>query len=105
MVEPIDYVLITAAKNEAEYIRYTLDSVLSQTIQPVQWTLVSDHCTDSTYDIIHEYKQQHPFIHLLKSDEQQQRDFSSKVFALQLAIQTMKTLKVHCVIENQGSPP
>jgi biofilm PGA synthesis N-glycosyltransferase PgaC len=50
-----DYCLISPARNEAEYIRETLDSVLSQTVLPKRWIIIDDGSTDATPQILAEY--------------------------------------------------
>ena len=49
------YVLLTAAKNEEDFIKKTIESVISQSILPVKWVIVSDASKDGTDDIIKEY--------------------------------------------------
>ena len=49
---PIDYVLITPARNEAALIEATIQSVVSQTVKPKRWVIVSDGSTDGTDEII-----------------------------------------------------
>ena len=44
------YLLITPARNEAQSIRLTLDSVVTQTAKPEGWVIVSDGSTDATDD-------------------------------------------------------
>jgi len=46
------YVLITAARNEEAYIEKTIKSVISQTILPKKWVIVSDGSTDRTDEIV-----------------------------------------------------
>ena len=38
----IKYVIITPAKNEGQYIEHTLESVVNQTVLPVEWIIVDD---------------------------------------------------------------
>jgi glycosyltransferase involved in cell wall biosynthesis len=59
------YILITAAKNEAIYIGQTIESVITQTIKPIQWVIVDDGSTDSTPEIIRNHNVLHPWISLL----------------------------------------
>jgi len=59
------YVLITAAKNEAKYIGQTIESVIRQTIKPIQWVIVDDGSSDSTAEIVRNHKVSHPWISLL----------------------------------------
>ena len=42
------YVLITPARNEAQYIELTINSVVSQTLRPIKWVIVNDGSTDNT---------------------------------------------------------
>ena len=46
------YVLITPARNEAKTIEFTLKSVVTQTILPLKWVIVSDGSTDGKDDIV-----------------------------------------------------
>src|SRR5437588_6678012 len=57
-----DYCLISPARNEAEYIRETLDSVLAQTVPPKRWIIVDDGSTDDTPKILSEYAEHHSVI-------------------------------------------
>lgn len=76
------YVLITAARNEEKYIEATIKSVLSQTILPKKWVIVSDGSTDRTDEIVLRYSAQYDFIDFHRRDVDNKADFSSKVFAL-----------------------
>jgi biofilm PGA synthesis N-glycosyltransferase PgaC len=75
------YVLVTPARNEAAYIEKTIKSVVSQTILPVKWVIVSDGSTDGTDDIVREYAVDHPWIELARMPEQRERNFAGKVHA------------------------
>ena len=54
--------MISPARNEAEYIRDTLDSVLAQTVQPKRWIIIDDGSTDDTPRILADYAARHPII-------------------------------------------
>ena len=78
------YVLVTPAKNEEAYIEKTIQAVLSQTILPQKWVIVSDGSTDRTDELVAEYAQKYDFITLLRasdSGDQSARNFGSKVSA------------------------
>lgn len=60
------YVVISPVRNEEEYIRLTLDSVVAQTLRPAQWIIVNDGSTDRTADIVREYMAAHPWICLVE---------------------------------------
>jgi glycosyltransferase involved in cell wall biosynthesis len=57
-----DYCLISPARNEAEYIAKTLDSVLAQTVLPKRWIIIDDGSVDDTPRILAEYAAKHDFI-------------------------------------------
>jgi glycosyltransferase involved in cell wall biosynthesis len=75
------YVLITPARNEAEFIELTIKSVVAQTVRPIKWIIVSDGSTDGTDDIVRRYASYHPWIELLRMQERPERHFAGKVFA------------------------
>ena len=64
----MDYVIITTAKDEAEYIRHTLESVCQQTLKPRQWIIVDDGSTDDTPEIVKEYLNRYDWITLVERD-------------------------------------
>jgi biofilm PGA synthesis N-glycosyltransferase PgaC len=76
------YVLMTAAHNEEAFIERTLLSVLSQTVRPKRWVIVSDGSTDRTDEIVESCAKQHEFITLLKLTRPPGRSFGSKGMAL-----------------------
>src|SRR5688572_5136172 len=49
------YVLISPCRDEADYMRQTLDSIVAQTVQPAKWIIVDDGSTDATPRILQEY--------------------------------------------------
>lgn len=80
------YVLITPVRNEAGTIGITIESVISQTILPREWVIVSDGSTDRTDQIVESYAAQNPFIRLLKLANRPARNFASVVFATEAGI-------------------
>jgi biofilm PGA synthesis N-glycosyltransferase PgaC len=75
------YVLITPARNEAQYIRLTLESVVAQSILPLKWVIVSDGSTDGTDEIVSEYAAKNPWIELVRMPSRVERHFAGKVHA------------------------
>jgi biofilm PGA synthesis N-glycosyltransferase PgaC len=75
------YVLITPARNEAEFIELTLKSMVSQKVRPLKWVIVSDGSTDGTDDIVKKYAVDHQWIELVRMPERQERHFAGKVHA------------------------
>jgi glycosyltransferase involved in cell wall biosynthesis len=56
------YVIISPVRDEEQYITKTLDSLIGQTIRPVEWIIVDDGSRDHTGKIIDEYAKQYPWI-------------------------------------------
>jgi glycosyltransferase involved in cell wall biosynthesis len=88
----MDYVLITAAKNEEPYIEETIKSVLAQTVLPKRWVIVSDGSTDQTDQIVAKYATYNKFIEFTRREGKNHTDFASKVHALNLGYKALKDL-------------
>jgi glycosyltransferase involved in cell wall biosynthesis len=56
------YVVISPVRDEEAYLRFTIESMIAQTIRPAEWIIVNDGSTDSTAAIIDEYAAQHSWI-------------------------------------------
>lgn len=76
------YILITAAYNEGKFIEKNILSVVNQMNMPAEWIIVNDGSTDNTEDIIKIYENQYPFIKLVSRVKEDERNFASKVFAI-----------------------
>jgi poly-beta-1,6-N-acetyl-D-glucosamine synthase len=76
------YVLVTAAYNEDRLIEQTIRSVVSQTILPAKWVIVSDGSTDRTDGIVRRYAAEHEFIQLHRISEDHARNFAAQVNAI-----------------------
>jgi len=59
------YVVISPCRNEAAYMRQTLDSVIGQSVRPAKWVIVDDGSSDATPQILREYRARHPWIEVL----------------------------------------
>jgi len=87
------YVLITPARNEAEFIELTIKSVVGQTDRPVKWVIVSDGSIDGTDEIVSRYAAEHKWIDLIRMPERAERHFCGKVHAFNAGYARMKDLK------------
>ncbi len=96
------YVLITPARNEAEFIELTIKSVVAQTIQPIKWIIVSDGSTDGTDEIVCKYAVDHPWIELLRMPERRERHFAGKVEAFKAAYSHICGLKYEAIVSLDG---
>jgi glycosyltransferase involved in cell wall biosynthesis len=76
------YVLLTPARNEAQHIESSIQSVVAQTVRPLKWVIISDGSTDGTDDIVKRYAEQYDWIELLRMPEREVRDFAGKVNAI-----------------------
>jgi len=60
------YLLISPCRDEARFIRRTLDSVAAQTVPPALWVVVDDGSTDDTPRILEEYARKLPFLRVVR---------------------------------------
>jgi biofilm PGA synthesis N-glycosyltransferase PgaC len=67
------YLLITPCRDEAEFARRTLDSVVGQTVPPALWIVVDDGSTDATPAILAEYAAKHPFVRFVRREDRGKR--------------------------------
>ncbi len=88
-----EYCLMTAAYNEEENIARTIDSVLSQTLLPKRWVIVSDGSVDRTDEIVNAYADKHDFIRFLRMQRAPGRSFGRKVLALRAGCELLGDLK------------
>ena len=81
--EYLSYVLLTAARNEEEYIENVIISVMAQSRRPRKWVIVSDGSTDETDRIVRSYESKTDFIVFARRDDRSGSvDFARKVQAL-----------------------
>ncbi len=87
-----NYVLITPARNEAQFIEATIRSVIAQTVPPLKWVIVSDGSVDGTDEIVQKYTAAHPWIELLRMPERAERNFAGKVYAFNAGYERIRDL-------------
>jgi biofilm PGA synthesis N-glycosyltransferase PgaC len=97
MPKPLTYVLITPARNEAEYIGLTLRSMAAQTLPPLKWVIVSDGSTDETDEIVRGYGDKYSWIELVRMPERKERHFAGKVGAFNAGYDKVKDLDIDVV--------
>ena len=59
------YVLISPCRNEAAFMRQTLESVVAQSLRPTKWVIVDDGSTDETPAILAEYASRYAWISIV----------------------------------------
>ena len=77
----VPLVIIAPVRDEADLIRLTLDSMVAQTVKPVEWIIVDDGSQDGTADIVREYAAKHPFIRLVQRPDRGFRKVGGGVVA------------------------
>ncbi len=75
----LNYVLVTPARNEEEFIEGAIRSVISQSVLPKKWVIVSDGSTDRTDEIARGYAKAYDFIDFTRMPEHRDRHFAAKV--------------------------
>lgn len=96
------YVVITPARNEADFIELTIKSMVAQTIPPLKWVIVSDGSTDGTDDIVKRYAIEYPWIELLRMPERRERNFAGKVYAFNAGYAKVQGLPYDVVASLDG---
>ena len=86
------YVLVTAAYNEEKFIEATIQSVISQTVPPSKWIIVSDASTDRTDEIVQHYQDRYPYVQLLRITEEHPRNFAAQVYAINAGCRELMNL-------------
>ena len=72
------YVIITPAHNEENYIDETIRSVIHQTVKPLKWIIVNDNSTDKTKKIIEKYIDKYKWIEVIDSTQPHEWDVGGK---------------------------
>lgn len=67
------YLVVSPCRNESEFMRRTLDSVVAQSVQPALWVIVDDGSTDATSEILAEYTQKHDWIRVVSKPDRGHR--------------------------------
>lgn len=86
------YVLITPARNEAAFIRKTLDSVVAQTQLPEKWIIVDDASSDETATIVAEYTTRYSWIELVRRPTRADRSFAGKAHAFNAGLERVSDI-------------
>src|SRR5690349_15532623 len=96
------YVVITPARNEAAFIELTLKSMVTQTVKPLKWVIVSDGSTDGTDEIVQQYLPENPWIELLRMPERKERTFAGKIHAFNAGYEKVKGLDYDFIASMDG---
>jgi biofilm PGA synthesis N-glycosyltransferase PgaC len=66
--DPRGYVVVSPGRNEAKFMRCTLDSMVAQTLRPTLWVIVDDGSTDESPKILAEYAAAHDWIRVIRRE-------------------------------------
>jgi biofilm PGA synthesis N-glycosyltransferase PgaC len=75
------YVVVTPARNEAEYIGSTVESMLNQTVVPRLWVVVDDGSTDDTAGIVERATADVDWVQLVRRADRGHRSAGTGVMA------------------------
>lgn len=92
-----NYVVITPAQNEEEYIEATIQSLVGQTVLPKLWVIVSDGSTDRTEEIVEKYIPDNQWITLVKLPKRKERNFAAKVLAVREGEKHLKDINYNYI--------
>jgi len=84
------YVLITPARNEEDLIEKTILSVISQTVRPAKWIIVSDGSIDKTDEIVNRYVELHDWMEFVRMPEHRERHFAAKVQSFDAGLEKLR---------------
>jgi len=97
MPKTLNYAIVTPARNEAQFIELTIQSMTAQTHHPLRWVIVSDGSTDGTDDIVRRYLPGNSWMELVRMPERQERHFAGKVHAFEAGYDRVKDLDVDII--------
>ena len=93
----LSYVLVTPAHNEEKHIEKTIRSVVSQTVLPKKWVVVSDGSTDRTEEIVRSYAVKRPWMELVCLPKGDSRNFAAKAHAFNAGYERVKRLEYEVI--------
>ncbi len=86
------FVILSACKNEQDFVALCIESVLKQSILPSLWIIIDDGSTDNTPKILKEYADKNNFIKIHSFPPNENRSFGSKDKAINHAFSTLHIL-------------
>ncbi|MCC6660736.1 MAG: glycosyltransferase family 2 protein [Phycisphaerales bacterium] len=67
------YLIVSPGRNEAKYMRRTLESVAAQSVPPALWVVVDDGSTDESPAILAEYRAKLPYLRVVTRPDRGKR--------------------------------
>jgi poly-beta-1,6-N-acetyl-D-glucosamine synthase len=88
---PRRYLLISPCRDEAQYLRRTLDSVSAQSVPPALWVIVDDGSTDDTPTILEAYARRLPYLRVVhRADRGHRRVGPGVIAAFYTGLETVR---------------
>jgi cellulose synthase/poly-beta-1,6-N-acetylglucosamine synthase-like glycosyltransferase len=84
------YALVSACRDEADYVDGLIDAVAAQAVQPLRWVIVDDGSMDGTYERVLARSRRLGFLEVARMPAGRPRSFSSKVYAVQHGCELVK---------------
>jgi len=98
-MSPLRCILITPARNEADFIEKTIRSMIAQTVLPTRWVIVNDGSTDGTAAIVARYAACYDWIRVVSMPVHRDRSFAAKAHCFNAGYEVAKALD-HEVVGN-----
>lgn len=91
-VEARSYVLVSACRNEENYLDGLARCIAAQTIPPLRWIIVDDGSTDRTHEVAVGWATRLPYLQVVRMPGGRPRSFSSQVYAAQHGSEIARSL-------------
>jgi glycosyltransferase involved in cell wall biosynthesis len=86
------YCLLTACRNEADFIGKTIRSVIGQSLRPRRWIILDDGSIDGTAELVQQLSQGHDWIHLHRLEPRRERSFGAQYRAIMRGYEMLRDL-------------
>ena len=63
------YIIISPVRNEEKYVGKTIQSVINQSVKPIEWIIVNDGSTDRTRETIEKYMGKYSWMKLINLED------------------------------------
>jgi glycosyltransferase involved in cell wall biosynthesis len=96
------YIVISAVKNEAQYIGETLSSMAAQTVTPAEWVIVNDGSTDATPKVVKAYARKYSWMRLVDAEVSKRSRGGHIVKLVYYGLSKLKTRDFDFIVKLDG---